>query len=102
MLEGEGQESMVDPLFAGKTRPPMYAGVTLSFFAFNLIVMTVFLLGSGSLIPLLIGFPLVHVIGYLFCLKDPRIFDILWAKGRKTSRCVNRKLWGGNSYDVGR
>jgi type IV secretion system protein VirB3 len=96
--------SMADPLFTSKTRPVMYGGVTVSFFAFNLFFMTIFLIASGSIVPLVLGFPLFHGIGYLFCLKDNRIFDILIVRIQKTLRCsmVNRQLWGGNSYDPAR
>jgi type IV secretion system protein VirB3 len=88
-----------DPLVAGLTRPAMYAGVTQSFFIINLWVCVMLFVGTGSFFWFLVAFPLVHAIGYLVCLKDPRFFDILIAKVQRVMKCKNGMLWGGNSYD---
>lgn len=90
----------VDSLFLGMTRPPMYGGVTASFFMINAIACTILFLASKSFIPLLLGFPLMHVLGYLACLKDPRTFDV-WLVRLKFMRCRNRSFWRSNSYDPG-
>ncbi|MFO1464341.1 MAG: VirB3 family type IV secretion system protein [bacterium] len=90
--------SMTDPLFLGLTRPTMYMGVTQSFFVINGIVNILLFLAINSFLPLLVLFPLLHGIGYLACLYDPRIFDICFLYAKHCMRCRNKGFWGGNSY----
>lgn len=87
----------IDPLFLGMTRPPMVKGVTYSFFVLNVTGTTILFLASGNLLAFLVGLPL-HVIGYLMCLKDPRLLDLWRVKLTKTMLCRNRKFWKANSY----
>jgi type IV secretion system protein VirB3 len=87
-----------DPVFLGLTRPSMFWGVTHSFFVINLIVCLIGFLGAHSWIALLVSIP-IHGLGYVACLRDPRIFDLAYAKASKCSRCVNRRFWGATSYD---
>jgi type IV secretion system protein VirB3 len=87
-----------DPLFLGLTRPAMLFGVTQSFFVINAMVCMTAFLGTGSFLPLFIGAPLLHGVGYLACLRDARTFDIWFAKARFL-QCRNRHYWLANSYD---
>lgn len=71
------------------TRPQMFAGVTYSFFIINAAVTTEAFLITKSFLALPIAL-LVHAIGYLACLREPRVFD-LWIT--KVSRCPRVKSW---------
>ncbi len=87
-----------DPLFVGLTRPPMKLGVTQSFFVINTIGCAMLFLATKSFLILFVGGPLFHAIGFLMCLKDPCVFDILFIK-MKCMKSRNRQWWRANSYD---
>ncbi|MEO7553767.1 MAG: VirB3 family type IV secretion system protein [Alteraurantiacibacter sp.] len=79
------------------TRPQMFAGVTLNYFVINAIVTTEAFLILKSL--WILPIPLVmHAIGYVACLREPRVFDLWLTKVSKCSRVPNFKRWGCNSY----
>lgn len=86
-----------DPVFIALTRPQMFAGVTYSFFIVNGVVSTeLFLLSKSAWV---IAFALVvHVAGYLACLREPRIFDLWMVKAQRCQRIPNHRLWRCNSY----
>lgn len=86
-----------DPLFVALTRPQMFAGVTYSFFIVNSVVTTeLFLLFKSFWV---IGVAcLIHLIGYLACLREPRIFDIWLVKTSRCQRIPNYRVWRCNSY----
>ncbi|WP_137861709.1 MULTISPECIES: type IV secretion system protein VirB3 [unclassified Sphingomonas] len=86
-----------DPLFVALTRPQMFAGVTYSYFVANAIVATeLFLIfkSAWSLIAALV----VHLIGVLACLREPRFFDLWLARVSRCPRVRNHKIWQCNSY----
>lgn len=86
-----------EPVFGALTRPQMFAGVTYSFFVLNAVVtMELFLLTKSfwSLIAALV----LHGIGYLGCLKEPRFFDLWITKVSRTPRIRNFAFWRCNSY----
>ncbi len=87
-----------DPLFIGMTRPPMIAGVTFLYMGLNAFGAFFAFLLTGNLLYLLIFIPF-HAIGYLICLKDPQMLDIMMKKVQKTSGVPNKRYWSGNSYD---
>jgi type IV secretion system protein VirB3 len=87
-----------DPLFLGLTRPAMVWGVPQPFFVMNGMLSMIVFLMSNSFVPLLIGAPLIHGLGYLACLREVRMFD-LWRIKARFLRCRNRRYWGANSYD---
>ena len=87
----------VDPLFLALTRPAMVAGVTYSFFVVNLVVTGMAFVWTASFTMMLIGVP-VHILGYVACLRDPRVFDLWWVRLRHTLPTQTRFFWGGNSY----
>ena len=64
------------PIFRALTQPQMFAGVTYSYFIINLVVTTEIFLITRSFwaIPAAAA---IHAIGYMACLREPRIFD-LW------------------------
>ncbi len=86
-----------DPVFGALTRPQMFAGVTYSYFVLNAVVTLELFLLTKSFWVLLVALVL-HLAGYLGCLKEPRFFD-LWIT--RVSRCPwvrNRAFWRCNSY----
>ncbi|SEN77900.1 type IV secretion system protein VirB3 [Sphingomonas gellani] len=86
------------PVFRALTRPQMFGGVTFSFFIVNMAVTTEAFLVTGSFWALPIAL-LVHGIGYLACLREPRIFDLWLTRVSRTPRVRNWKRWGMNSYE---
>jgi len=86
-----------DPLFVGLTRPQMFAGVTYTFFIINGVVSTEFFLVFKSVWVILFAL-VVHGVGFLACLKEPRIFDLWLVRLARCPRVRNYKFWQCNSY----
>jgi type IV secretion system protein VirB3 len=86
-----------DPIFAALTRPQMVGGVTYSYAIFNLIVTVECFLITKSFWSLLIAVVL-HVAGYLGCLRDPRFFDLWITKVSRCPRVKNYRFWSANTY----
>ena len=86
-----------DVLFVGLTRPQMLLGVTYGFAIANGVLTTeLFLLFKSAWVVL--AAIIVHLIGWLACLRDPRIFDLWVVKARRTPRVRNYRRWRCNSY----
>ena len=85
------------PIFTSLTRPHMFGGVTYSFFVINGVISTEAFLITRSFWALAVAL-VVHVIGYLACLREPRFFDLWITKVSRTPRVKNWKRWGCNSY----
>ncbi len=85
------------PVFRALTRPQMFAGVTYSFFVLNAAVTTEAFLMTRSFLALPVAL-IVHGVGYLASLREPRIFDLWLTKVSRTPRVRNWKRWGCNSY----
>ncbi len=86
-----------DPIFAALTRPQMIAGVTYGYAVFNLIVTLELFLITKSFWVLVLA-ALIHAVGYVGCLREPRFFD-LWTT--RLSRCPRNPtawFWSSNSY----
>lgn len=79
------------------TRPQMFAGVTYSFFIINAAVTTEAFLMTKSFLALPVAL-VVHAIGYLASLREPRIFDLWLTKVSRCPRVRNWRRWGCNSY----
>jgi len=79
------------------TRPQMFAGVTYSFFVINMALTTEAFLITGSFLALPIAL-VIHGIGYLACLREPRIFDLWITRVSRCPRVKNWRRWGCNSY----
>ena len=86
-----------DRLFVALTRPQMFAGVTYSFFVINFVVMAELFLIFRSLWALVPAFVL-HGLGVLICLHEPRAIDLWLTRVRLCGRVRNYKLWQCNSY----
>lgn len=86
-----------DTVFVALTRPQMFAGVTYSFFVINAILAVELFLIFKSFKVLLAGV-VIHGIGALVCLREPRFFDLWIARVRHCPRIRNYGFWKCNSY----
>lgn len=75
----------------------MFAGVTFNFFVINAAVTTEIFLLTRSFLALPAAL-LIHGVGYLLCLREPRVFDLWLTKVSRCPRVPNWKRWGCNSY----
>jgi type IV secretion system protein VirB3 len=94
-VAGGGLERTI--VFTGLTRPQMFAGVTWSYFVGNAIVAAELFLIFKSFWVIGIAL-LLHIMGVVACLNEPRIFDLWIARVSKTPRIPNYRTWGCNSY----
>jgi type IV secretion system protein VirB3 len=85
------------PLFRALTQPQMFGGVTYSYFIINAVVTTEVFLMTRSFwaIPAAL---MIHGIGYMASLKEPRIFDLWMMKASRCGRTKTHGLWKCNSY----
>ncbi|QAY76273.1 type IV secretion system protein VirB3 [Sphingosinicella sp. BN140058] len=86
-----------DQLFVALTRPQMFAGVTYSFFVVNAVLATELFLIFRSIWVLLAAL-IIHGVGAILCVREPRFFDLWLAKVRHCPRVRNHRLWQCNSY----
>jgi type IV secretion system protein VirB3 len=85
------------PVFRALTRPQMFGGVTFSFFVINMAMTTEAFLVTRSFLALPVALA-VHAVGYLACLREPRVFDLWLTKVSRCPRVRNWQRWGCNSY----
>jgi type IV secretion system protein VirB3 len=86
-----------DIVFGALTRPQMFAGVTYSYFVVNAVVTAeLFLLTKSFWVLLLSG--VIHMVGTMACLKEPRIFDLWLTRISRAPRVRNWSVWRCNSY----
>jgi type IV secretion system protein VirB3 len=86
-----------DHLFVALTRPQMLLGVTYGYAVTNAIVTTELFLVFKSIWVLAVAL-ILHVVGWLACLRDPRIFNLWIVKVQRCPRVRNYRLWRCNSY----
>ena len=86
-----------DPLFVALTRPQMFAGVTYSYFIANAVIATELFLIFRSIWALGAAL-LVHVVGVVLCLREPRFFDLWITRVSRCPRVRNHAIWRCNSY----
>ena len=86
-----------DPVFVALTRPQMFAGVTYSYFVINGIVATELFLIFQSLWVLLAAV-VIHLVGTVLSVREPRIFDLWLTRARHCPRVRNHAIWQCNSY----
>jgi len=86
-----------DPLFVAMTRPTMLAGVPYGFVIGNVIVMLELFLIFRSPYVLLVGV-VMHLVGWLACLREPRLIDLWMVRVRRCPRVKNHRYWQCNSY----
>lgn len=86
-----------DTVFVALTRPQMFAGVTYTWFVANAVLSAEFFLLFKSF--WVIGLAaVVHLVGAVLCLREPRFFDLWIARVSRCPRIRNHALWGCNSY----
>jgi type IV secretion system protein VirB3 len=84
-------------LFVALTRPQMFAGVTLGWFVVNMVVSAeLFLIFKSFWVLPAAG--LIHLVGVLGCLREPRFFELWLIRVSRCPRVKNYKMWGCNSY----
>jgi len=86
-----------DPVFGALTRPQMFAGVTYSYFVLNAVVTLELFLVTKSFWALPVAL-VIHGVGYLGCLKEPRFFDLWLTRVSRCPRVRNTAFWRCNSY----
>jgi type IV secretion system protein VirB3 len=86
-----------DTLFVALTRPQMFAGVTYSYFIANAVIATELFLIFKSVWALAAAL-IVHLVGVIMCLREPRAFDLWLTRVSRTPRVKNHKIWRCNSY----
>jgi len=86
-----------DPVFGALTRPQMFAGVTYSYFVLNAIVTVELFLIVKSFWTLLAALVL-HAVGYMGCLREPRFFDLWLVRAGRCPRLASAAFWRCNSY----
>ena len=85
------------PVHRALTRPQMFGGVTMNFFVINAAVTTEAFLITKSFSALPVAL-VVHGLGYMACLREPRAFDLWITKVSRCPRVRNWRHWGCNSY----
>ena len=86
-----------DRLFVALTRPQMFAGVTYAYFVTNAVIATELFLLFKSLWALAVAL-VIHFVGVLLCLREPRFFDLWLTRVSRCPRVKDHKVWGCNSY----
>jgi type IV secretion system protein VirB3 len=96
-----GGRLQADPLFQGLARPAMILGVSFMYFVLNATICLIMFIQTSSFLVLLFLGPLIHLIGYFICLKEPRAIELLVLRTSKGMKCLNRNYHGHtNSYDA--
>ena len=86
-----------DTVFLALTRPQMFAGVTYNWFVVNMIACLELFLIFKSFWALGAAL-LIHLIGLVACLREPRFFDLWITRVSRCPRVKNYRMWGCNSY----
>lgn len=86
-----------DQLFVGLTRPQMFAGVTYSYFTANAVIATELFLVFRTIWAIAAAI-VIHLIGVVLCVREPRFFDLWLTKAGRCPRVRNHAIWRCNSY----
>ena len=86
-----------ETVFLALTRPQMFAGVTYSYFVINAIISAEVFLIFKSFWALAVAL-VVHLLGVMLCLREPRFFDLWITRVSRCPRVKIHKVWGCNSY----
>ncbi len=100
MAENNGR-LRTDALFQGLARPPMVAGVSYMYFVVNASFCLLAFIWTSNFVVLLVAAPIIHGIGFMLCMNEPRAVELFILRMSKGTRCVNRGFHKNtNSYDV--
>ena len=86
-----------ESLFVALTRPQMFAGVTYNYFVLNAVVTAELFLLFKSVWALVFA-AVIHVVGVLLCVREPRTIDLWLVKSMRCPRVRNFRMWRCNSY----
>ena len=86
-----------DPVFVALTRPQMFAGVTYAYFIANAVIATELFLIFRSAWALAVAL-VVHLVGAVLCVREPRFFDLWITRVSRCPRVKNHAIWRCNSY----
>jgi type IV secretion system protein VirB3 len=86
-----------DQLFVALTRPQMFAGVTYSYFVANAVIATELFLVFRT-IWVLAAAVVIHLVGMVLCVREPRFFDLWLTRAGRCPRVRNHAIWRCNSY----
>ena len=75
----------------------MFAGVTYAWFVANAVISTELFLVFRSAWVILLAL-IVHAVGVLACLREPRFFDLWLTRVGRCPRVRNYAIWRCNSY----
>lgn len=90
-----------DALFQGLARPPMAMGVSYMYFVVNASFNLMAFIWSGNFLVLFVLAPLIHGIGFLVCMNEPRAVELFILRMSKGMKCINRGFHKQtNSYDA--
>ena len=85
------------PLFTALTRPQMFAGVTYNYFVINAVIAAELFLIFRSVWVLPVAL-VIHSVGVLLCLREPRVIDLWLIRIGQCPRVRNHTIWRCNSY----
>ncbi|HYN45220.1 MAG TPA: VirB3 family type IV secretion system protein [Allosphingosinicella sp.] len=86
-----------DTLFVALTRPQMFAGVTYSYFIANAVIATeLFLVFRSAWV--IAAALVIHAVGVVYCVREPRFFDLWVTRVARCPRVKNHAIWRCNSY----
>ena len=86
-----------DTCFVALTRPQMFGGVTYSYFVANVVVATELFLIFHSIWVLAVAV-VIHLLGMVLCVREPRFFDLWLTRASRCPRVRNYAIWRCNSY----
>ena len=86
-----------DTVFVALTRPQMFAGVTYAYFIANAVIATELFLVFRSVWALAAAL-IVHLVGVVLCVREPRFFDLWITRVSRCPRVRNHAIWRCNSY----
>lgn len=89
-----------DPLFLGLARPEMVMGVSYGYFVLNAMITMILYIDTKSFLAFIIGI-ILHIFGYLLCMREPRSVELWMLRLRYGFLSWNRFYHHNtNSYDV--
>jgi type IV secretion system protein VirB3 len=87
----------VYPIVLGLTRPTTFKGVPLTYAMMSAMIVGLAFIMLEDL-RILLGYGVLHAIGYALQVWDARFIDIVIMKLKKGWSVRNARFWGGNSY----
>lgn len=95
----KNENSEVDHLALGLTRPPMFMGVSIRLFFANVVFCTMICIDAHTILGIPLFF-LLHVIAAKLSVNEPNFFVIWTTSFFKTPPNLNYRFWGKtNSYE---